>query len=162
MIATAGQTVDQQGKQNTVGIWDAATGASAATLASFSTTVLSVAFGPDGRTFAVGGIEGKAWLWDVSTGAPPAEVAGSTGRRKDVVVDLAFSPDGRWIATAGVGQTARLWSVATGAAHRRLRRTYRRRRQRRLQPGRSNPGHVERGRHRPPVGCALAWRARVS
>lgn len=112
-VVTGGQTVNQQGRQNTIGIWDTTTLASAQTLAPFTRPILSVAFSPDGRTFAVGGDGGRAWLWEKGTATPRAELVVSTRRGWNGVSDLAFSPDGRWLATAGIDR-AKLWDVTTG------------------------------------------------
>jgi WD40 repeat protein len=106
--------VDQQGRGSTVGVWDTTTRASAQTLTSFASPILSVVFSPDGRTFATGGIEGQVWLWEKGTPTPKAELVITERRGWKGVSDLAFSPDGRWLATAGLDH-ATLWDVATGS-----------------------------------------------
>ena len=114
-IVTGGQRVDQEDNQNTIGIWDTETLASVQTLAALSIPLLSVAFSPDGRTFAAGGDEGRVWLWEKDTATPRRELVTSTSDRWKMVSDLAFSPDGRWLATAGFDQTTKLWDAATGS-----------------------------------------------
>jgi len=111
---TGGQTVDQAGRQNTIGIWDTRTLASAQTLAAFTNVLTSVAFSPDGRTFAAGDVDGRIWLWTMGSPAPRAELVAGSGRGVRIVSDLAFSPDGRWLASAGHKQATKLWDVATG------------------------------------------------
>jgi WD40 repeat protein len=112
-VVTGGQRVDQQGEQNTIGIWDTATLASTQTLAAFTGPILSVAFSPDGRTFAAGGDDGRVYLWEKGSAAPQKELVLSTSSRWKGISDLAFSPDGRWLAAAGLDR-ATLWDVATG------------------------------------------------
>src|SRR5262249_25090989 len=71
----------------------------------------AVAFSPDGRTLASGGMQVNVKLWDVATGKERATF------QQTAVTCLAFSPDG---ATLCVGSwihsetTLQLWDVATG------------------------------------------------
>jgi WD40 repeat protein len=114
-VVAAGQTVDQGGRQNTIGIWDTRTLAGAQNLAAFTNELTSVAFSPDGRTFAAGDLDGRIWLWTMGSPEPRAKLVAGTGRGVLFVRDLAFSPDGRWLASAGVKQTTKLWDAATGS-----------------------------------------------
>lgn len=79
--------------------------------------VNAVAFSPDGRTIAVGGVlieltgfKGHIKLWEVDTGK---ETATFKGHRAEVK-SLAFSPDGKTLASASQDGTIKLWDV--GAA----------------------------------------------
>ena len=51
-----------------VKLWDVKTGKEGATLRGHTEPVWSVAFSPDGKILASGGVDGKVKLWDVSTG----------------------------------------------------------------------------------------------
>ena len=55
---------------NTVRLWDVATGQHKATLTGHTNSILSVAFSPDGTTLASGGGDGTALLWNL---APPTD-----------------------------------------------------------------------------------------
>lgn len=67
--------------------------------------IRSVAFSPDGRTFAAAGFNGGVRIWAVETGELLAVL--------DVqyASEVAFSPDGTLIATGSDFDTVRLWGV---------------------------------------------------
>jgi WD40 repeat protein len=58
--------------------------------------VHALAFSPDGRTLATGGLGAPLCLWDVTTGKVRVELA----ERTDFVADLVFCPDGKALAVA--------------------------------------------------------------
>jgi WD40 repeat protein/tRNA A-37 threonylcarbamoyl transferase component Bud32 len=71
----------------------------------------AVAFSPDGRSLATGGLHTDVHVWDVRTGRLLRDLEqGSAGVRT-----LDFSPDGRTLAVSGFEPVASLWDVATGA-----------------------------------------------
>jgi WD40 repeat protein len=84
----------------------------------FADTIMRLAFAPDGRTLASGGLNGRVVLWDVASGTPR--------RDWDIpqrgISGLSFSPDGKTLAVAaktpaGVKpgrSAARLWDAGTG------------------------------------------------
>jgi WD40 repeat protein len=70
----------------------------------------TLAFSPDGATFAACGENGVVNLWDVKTGLPKEPLRSHIG----AVHAVAFSPDGRWLATGGVDGTIPLIDRASG------------------------------------------------
>jgi WD40 repeat protein/serine/threonine protein kinase len=74
--------------------WDAETGEELVRLRSQGDALLCVAFSPDGRWIATGGM-GTVTLWNAETGRAARTIRGHEGP----VFVVAFSPDGRRIAS---------------------------------------------------------------
>jgi len=111
-------TMFASGGDNTVRLWDLATGQQTSVL-NTDDGVLSVAWSPDGTTIAVGCTDGSVTFWTIATG----RVITRTGYSA-YVYSVAFSPDSATVATSGREQltrpvnavaTVQLWDVATGA-----------------------------------------------
>jgi WD40 repeat protein len=72
--------------------------------------VTSVAFSPNDKLLASGGLDGTVRVWNPATGQPiGAPLRASTGSGAPSV---AFSPDGKLLASAGFDGTVRLWQVS--------------------------------------------------
>ncbi|MDB9445461.1 trypsin-like peptidase domain-containing protein [Anabaena sp. CS-542/02] len=93
-----GKTLASGSWDDTIKLWDVATGREIATLTGYSPV-----FSPDGRTLASGSGDGIIRLWDIATGR---EIATLTG------YSPVFSPDGKILAS-GSGRIIKLWDVAT-------------------------------------------------
>jgi WD40 repeat protein len=95
---------------NTIKLWDVATGREVRTLKGHTNSVNSVAFSPDGKILASGSLDETIKLWDVATGREIRTFSGHTAS----VWSVAFSPDGKLLASGSWDETIKLWDVATG------------------------------------------------
>ncbi|KAK3364118.1 hypothetical protein B0T25DRAFT_620386 [Lasiosphaeria hispida] len=100
----------------TVKIWDAATGACMQTLAGHSDYVNSVTFSPDSKLVASGSADNTVKIWDVATGACMQTLAGHS----KYVSSVTFSPDSKLVASGSADKTVNIWDAVTGACMRML------------------------------------------
>jgi len=89
---------------------DLATGRRLSILRGHSDAVVSMAFSPDGRLLASGGMDGTLKVWSVATGQPVLTIS----IPYDTFFSVAFSLDGKVISSASMGGVT-LWDAATGA-----------------------------------------------
>jgi mono/diheme cytochrome c family protein len=115
-FSPAGRLAVSGSEDQTVRLWDVATGKELARCTGHTEEVLAVAFTPDGRRVVSGGRDRTVRLWDVATGKELARCTGHTER----VGSVAVSPDGRQVASASWDQTVRLWDLDSGAERRQL------------------------------------------
>ena len=108
------------GKDNTVRLWDPASGEHRRTLTGHTgwwvTNVNGVAFSPGGGLLASCGSDKTVRLWDPASGEHRRTLTGHTA----AVYDVAFSPDGGLLASCGSDKTVRLWDPASGEHRRTL------------------------------------------
>jgi len=87
-------------------IWDVANRRYVTSFEFGQPQVVSLAFSPDGKVLAAGGVQG--WnVWDMTTWKRRTANASST-----VVRSVAFSADGSSLATVGDDMAVRLWNTA--------------------------------------------------
>jgi WD40 repeat protein len=77
-------------------------------LTGHTNSVYSVAFSPDGKTLASGGLDDTVIRWDVAKHQPIGQTL--TGHT-NAVESVAFSPDGKTLASASDDQTIILWDA---------------------------------------------------
>lgn len=78
----------------TVRLWDTATGGLQQTLEGHSTSVRTVTFSPDGRLLASDLDDGTVWLWNMATGELQETLS-----REELGLQLKFSQDGSFRLT---------------------------------------------------------------
>ncbi|KAL8284638.1 hypothetical protein RB600_009181 [Gaeumannomyces tritici] len=109
-FAHDGKTLASASSDNTIKLWDTATGGCRATLKGHSHTVSSVAFAHDGKTVASASGDNTVKLWDTATGGCQATLKGHSHS----VSSVAFAHDGKTVASASHDNTVKLWDTATG------------------------------------------------
>jgi WD40 repeat protein len=93
-----------------VRLWDTTTGELRHKLEESFAQVYSVAWSPDGRTLASGGIDDTVRLWDAGTGQLKITLEGHI----NYVQSVAFSFDSYLLASKSADGSVRLWRCETG------------------------------------------------
>ena len=119
-----GQHLITGSEDQTVRLWDIATGECLRVLSGHDRFVLTVAYiagkksgkktSPD--LIASGSDDQTIRLWNAFTGECLQVLTGHTGW----VQTLAFSPDGAWLASGSTDLTIKLWDLLTGTCHKTL------------------------------------------
>jgi WD40 repeat protein len=94
-LATTGS--DNWGGDNTVRVWDVATGKELRPRDGHGSPISSIAFSPTGNNIATAGRDGAVHLWEASSGKHLFRLDGHRGRSPQA----SFSSDGRWLISWG-------------------------------------------------------------
>ena len=95
---------------DTLKLWNLASGKLIRTFKGHSSAVYSVAFSPDGRKALSGSYDSTLKLWDLASGKPIRTFKGHS----KPVTSIAFSPDGRKALSGSRDDTLKLWDLASG------------------------------------------------
>lgn len=120
-VSPDGKLVASCSKDDTIKIWDAATGKLLKTLTAHEQDVYDVAFSPDGSKLGVGAFnhphpDRTVAIWDPKTGQPLHMMQG----HDSMVFRVVFSPDGKLLASCGWRPAVILWNAETGEKVREL------------------------------------------
>ncbi|CAI7631252.1 unnamed protein product, partial [Penicillium pancosmium] len=95
---------------NTVRIWDPATGQTIYTLEGHSDVVTSIAWSQDGSQLASGSYDNTVRIWDPATGQTVYTLEGHSSQ----VTSITWSRDGSQLASGSYDNTVRIWDPVTG------------------------------------------------
>jgi WD40 repeat protein len=95
------------GEDQTLKLWDVASGKELRTFIGHRDAVTSVAFSPDGRLAVSGSSDSTLRLWEVASGHE-LQTTESLGWK---VTSVAFSPDGKFVASAADDSQVKLWAL---------------------------------------------------
>ena len=98
----------------TIILWDSASGKLLRVLEGHADRVFSIAFSPDGERLVSASLDSTLKLWDPETGIAVATLRGHL----DKVYGVAWSPHGKRIAScgtgwSGAGNTVKVWEMET-------------------------------------------------
>jgi len=80
------------------------------TLTAHTSSINSIAFSPDGQTFASGSADKTIKIWKADSQLPLCTFSGHLS----LINAVAFSPEGRQLASGSWDYTIKLWNVETG------------------------------------------------
>jgi WD40 repeat protein len=94
---------------NSLRVWDAASGRCNLTLQGHSGPVLGCAWSPDGRSIVSASFDGTMRVWVAASGRCNLTLQGHSGP----VLGCAWSPDGRSIVSASTDNSLRVWDAVS-------------------------------------------------
>jgi WD40 repeat protein len=112
-----GRLVALPPEDQTVQVWEVATGKPHGPRLVTGQQIQRVAFAPDGKLLATVAPNGNLRLWDITSGqqlGPAWNCSGGLAPEPDrleLPLQVAFSPDDRWLATVGGDLHLRLWQA---------------------------------------------------
>ena len=95
---------------NTIKVWNLATGKLLNTLTGHSDMLGCVAISPNGETLVSGSLDNTIKVWNLATGTLKTTLASHS----DYVSSLAISLDGNTLVSGSLDNTIKVWNLATG------------------------------------------------
>ena len=109
-ISPDGKTLVSGSADQTIKVWDWATGTELRTLAGHTSFVNALAIARDGKTLVSGSADQTIKIWDLTTGKELRTLVGHKG----FVNALNISHDGRILVSGSADQTIKVWDLTTG------------------------------------------------
>jgi len=105
-----GKLIASGGSDDTLRLWNAATGKQLASMKCDGRQVWSVAMSPDNRLVVAGCDNGSVRIWNVQSHEPVVTIKAS----EHEVWSVTFSPDSRHVASGTKDGKVQVWDAATG------------------------------------------------
>lgn len=116
VVSRDGGTIVSGGADQSVRVWDAATGQQRSQMTGHTAAVLALAFSPDEAFVVSASGDRSLRLWDVGGGRQLKRVAAT----EETVYAVAVHPDGRTVAAGGADRAVHLINLVSGATERSL------------------------------------------
>lgn len=113
LFSPDGKYVISASADNTVWMWDTATGSRIHALTGHTNKIRCIAFSSDGHRLASGSEDNTVRIWDSGTGVPLHIFTECT----DPALYLSFSPDGRYLASGSHDSMLYIWDLTAGRKH---------------------------------------------
>ncbi|KJU84114.1 repeat-containing protein [Candidatus Magnetobacterium bavaricum] len=110
-ISADGMKIVSGSKDNTLRIWDIATGNLLKTLEGHSSVVSSVAISADDKKIVSGSKDNTVKIWEMATGI----MIKTLQEHSDDVTSVAISADGMKIVSGSDDNTVKIWDMPTGS-----------------------------------------------
>ncbi|MBD2194818.1 MULTISPECIES: WD40 domain-containing protein [Calothrix] len=107
-------TMLASGVDGVVSLWDARTGQKLRDLHGYNSSILALAWSPDGKYVACGGQQSLLVVWNAITGEHLTELGSNSGDRSCWIMSLAWLADGAVLAGGYTDSTIKFWDVVTG------------------------------------------------
>ena len=110
-LSPDGKYIVSASNDNTVRIWDAATGMQVGSpLEGHTEAVLSASFSPDGKYIVSASSDKTVRIWDAATGR---QVGSPFEEHTNAVYSAFFNPDGKYIVSASNDNTVLIWEFSS-------------------------------------------------
>ncbi|ETO27540.1 G-protein beta WD-40 repeats containing protein [Reticulomyxa filosa] len=109
-FSSDGSRIISSSYDETVRIWNIASGKQIQIFKGHSDLVYAAEFSPDGNIVVSCSKDKTIRLWDVKSGSEIMKLQGHS----DQLLDVNFSPDGKKIVSCSYDKTIRLWDVSSG------------------------------------------------
>lgn len=108
-VSPDGQRLISGSADQTIKVWDLATGNLLRTLTGHTSFINHLAISPDGKLLVSASADKTIKIWELATGKLLRTLAGHA----NYVDDLAIAPDGQTLVSTGADDTIRIWDLTS-------------------------------------------------